>query len=140
MPKRKTSSHREDYPYDPIYHVDVVTNGSDGSRIAATTSKYPSGQTVCFRIVLDKPDMCLVTDDGAIVNQLGKERDYAGLHYFDDAQIEHWHALNYIFKTNFGEGPDHITSIEAGAVDRVTALYRIIGAARNFIAAEVKGR
>ena len=84
---------------------------------------------------------CLVTDDGAIVSQLGKgSYDYEDYRYFDDEQMEHWRALNYIFKTRFGDGPACTTIIEAAGRDFETALARIIGATRNFIAAEVKGR
>ena len=141
MTSRKRRSHRERFPYHPNYHLIEVANGSDDSRIAVTTAEYPNGQTVCFRVEMEKPVGCLVTDDGAIVNQLGKgSYDDDDLRYFDDEQIEHWRALNFIFKTRFGDGPACTTIIEAAGGDIETALSRIIGATRNFIAAEVKGR
>jgi hypothetical protein len=141
MPTRNQSSHRERYPYHPDYHLNEVTDGSDGSRIVVTTAKYPSSKAVCFRVAVEGSGGCLVTDDGAIVSQLGNgSYDYEDYRHFDDEQIEHWRALNYIFKTRFGDGPACTTIIEAAGGDMDTALSRIIGATRNFIAAEVKGR
>ena len=141
MPNRYGGSHRENFPYHPAYHLVEEVKGFDGDRIVVTTAKYPSGKSVCFRIAAEGARGCLVTDDGAIVNQLGKgSYDYEDCRYFDGEQMEHWRALNYVFKTQFGEGPADTTIIEAAGQDIETALSRIIGAARNFIAAEVKGR
>ena len=141
MPNRHQRSRQEKYPYHPAYHLVEVADGSDGSRIAVTTARYPSDKSVCFRVAVEGSMGCLVTDDGAIVSQLGKSSyDYEDYRYFDDEQMEHWRALNYIFKTRFGDGPACTTIIEAAGPDIETALSRITGAIRNFIAAEVKGR
>ena len=141
MPNRNQPSQREQYPYHPDYHVvETVADSIDGNRIAITTSKFPDGQTVCFRIALEKPGVCLVTDDGAIANQLGKVDGFGRTKCFDDVQLEHWDGLNFVFKTQFGDGPANMTIIEAGGPDRDTALSRIIGATRNFIVAESKVR
>lgn len=141
MPNRHQPSHQEKHPYHPDYHLVEVADDSDGSRVAVITARYPNGKSGCFRVAVEGSNGCLVTDDGAIVSQLGKgSYDYEGYRYFDDEQMEHWQALNYIFKTRFGDGPACTTIIEAAGRDIETALSRIIGATRNFIAAEIKGR
>ena len=128
------------YPYDPAYHVEAIREDSEGCRIVVTRTKFPDGQAMCFRVLLEKPGRCYISDDGAIVAQLGKGDAGCGERYFDDAQYEHWKALNFIFKTNFGDGPAQAMSIDAAGIDLDSALTKIIGAARNFIVAELKGR
>ena len=128
------------HPYDPTYHVEAMKEDSEGFRIVVTRTKFPEGRSMCFRILLEKPGRCYISDDGAIVSQLGRGDAGCGERYFDDAQYEHWKALNVIFKTKFGEGPAQAMSIDATGVDLDSALTKIIGAARNFIVAELKGR
>ena len=141
MSNRNLRSHRQRFPYHPDYQLMAMVDSSDGSRIAVTNARYPSGKPVCFRVAVESPRGCLVTDDGAIVSHLGNgSYDYEEYSYFDDEQMEHWRGLNYIFKTRFGDGPACMTIIEAAGRDMEIALSRIIGATRNFIAAEVRGR
>ena len=127
------------HPYNPAYHVESIREDSEGHRIVVTHTKFPDGQALCFRILLDEPGRCYVTDDGAIVAQLGKEDHGCGERYFNDVQYEHWKALNFICKTRFGDGPACATSIDAAGPDLNSALMKIIDAARNFIVAGLKG-
>ena len=127
------------HPYDPEYHVESIREDSEGYRVVVTHTKFPDGQAMCFRSLLEEPGRCYVTDDGAIVAQLGKGGDDCGERYFNDAQYEHWKALNFICKTRFGEGPARAMSIDAAGSDLDKALMKIIDAARNFIVADLKG-
>ena len=152
MPSLKQRSLPERYPYHPVHHVESIIDNPDGGRTIVTNAKYPDGQPVKFYVILEKPELIVVSDRGEIAVGLGAERygdgwghyddefGYWREWYFSDAQIEHWHALNYIYKTSFGDGPAYAMGIVAGGSSQDMALAKIIGATRNFIAAEVKGR
>ena len=152
MPGRNQRSLPERYPYHPVHHVESVIDNPDGGQTIVTNFKYPSGQPVRFYVCLAKPERIVVSDRSEISLHLGADTygDGGGYYddefegwrerYFSDAQIAHWHGLNYIFKTIFGDGPAGAPSVLAGGKNLDAALAKIIGATRNFIAAEVRGR
>ena len=151
MPRGKIRSLPERYPYNPIHHVEEVIGNPDGSRTVLTNAKYPSGRPVRFYTFREDAGLCAITDRGEIAIELGAERYGYGWGFWDDdygywrercfsdAQIEHWRALNYIFKTKFGEGPAKAMSIIAGGRNMDMALAKIIGATRNFIVSADRG-
>lgn len=152
MPHGEIHPLPESYPYNPIYHVEAIIDNPDGSKTVVTNAKYLSGRPVQFYTFRENPRLCAITDRGEIAIELGAETygDGSGFwdddhgywreRYFSDGQIEHWRALNCIFKTRFGDGPAGAMSIIAGSKNMDMALVKMIGATRNFIAAEVKGR
>ena len=151
MLRGKISSLPERYPYNPIHHVEEVIDNPDGGRTVVTNAEYPSGRPVQFYTFREDAELCGITDRGEIAIELGAEtygdgwafRDddygYWRERYFSDAQIEHWHALNFIFKTAFGDGPASAMSIIAGGKNLDMALAKIIGATRNFIISADRG-
>ena len=151
MSHGKIHSLPERYPYNPMHHVQEVIDNPDGNRTIVISAEYPSGRPVQFYTFREDPGICAITDRGEIAVELGAETygdgwgfwddeyGYWRERYFSDAQIEHWRALNYIFKTQFGDGPAGAMSIIAGGKNRDMALAKIIGATRNFIISAERG-
>ena len=140
MTTRKQRSLPEWYLYHPIHHITAVTDDLERGRTYITNATYPNGNPVKFYLYSEQADRIAVWDRGEIAVNLGSETYGQDWGHYDNAQIEHWRALNFINKTAFGEGPACAMSILAGGSNEDMALAKIISATRNFIAAEVKGR
>ena len=123
-------------PTDLSYPVDgnviEIVDVDERCRIAVTTARYPNGDAVCFRARPFGSEGWLVTDERAIAHHLGAIQIDGELGWFDDRQLAHWDFLHKFLKTTFDD--DRRILCYRSTID--AALSSIIGATRNFIAAE----
>ena len=118
--------------YSVEENVIEIVDVDEQCQVIVTTALYPNGDPVCFQARPFRSEGWLVTDERAIAHHLGAIQVEEGLGWFDDRQMAHRKFLHKFFKTTF----DDDTGIMCFRTARQDAISSIIGATRNFIAAE----